>query len=148
MNKPLTPFQQHREDLIRKGHEKIHVKMPTFEAIMVEIPGVIPGKKITLSERRIYWMLRAARGRAITIDTFIEALYLTRSANELPDADIIKVWISHLRKKINGIKIVNYKKVGYAMIVDDDPEAIHKVEVNKASMVSDYDSHFRAKKFF
>lgn len=90
----------------------------TYDAMIQEVPGAV--EFVSRSERIIYWALYYAKGRMVTQDALYDALYFARGANDLPGIDIIKVFVSHLRHKIPGLKITNHRHLGYSMEVRHD----------------------------
>jgi hypothetical protein len=120
----------------KKRFEIIRIEMPTFETVSADLPGVIPGKRLTLNERIIFSMLYKARGRIVRNQSFMDAIYIDRP-DDFPNEDIIKVWISKLRKKIAGITIYSYHRIGYAMLINNDAISLEKIKINKISMANE-----------
>jgi DNA-binding response OmpR family regulator len=77
----------------------------------------VPGATVYVSrsERVIYWTLARASGRFVSVPALYDALYATRGTKGLPGDAIVKVFISHLRKKVPGLVIKNSRLLGYAL---------------------------------
>lgn len=94
-------------------HEGTEEVTLTYDAMIQDIPGATCF--VSKSERIVYWMLAKAKGKMVRETAIWDALYSTRPDCDHPDMSIIKVWISHLRKKIPGVVIQNHRHLGYSM---------------------------------
>ena len=93
--------------------EVIRTPIPTFDTLENNIPGAI--KELTRQERAVYYCLKAANGRICPVGSLYDAMYGLTAEKDCPDVDIIKVYISKIRKKIPSINIITHHGIGYSL---------------------------------
>lgn len=92
----------------------------TFSALLEEVPGAIA--PLSKSERVVYNMLKKAEGKMVLQDSIFDALYFKRPWNDQPGIDVVKVFITNLRKKMPSVTIKSHRQLGYSMKSKEDAE--------------------------
>lgn len=86
----------------------------TLDTLDLHVDGSV-GKPLTKCERAVYWMLKSAAGRIVTYDSLWNGLYAVKPESDWAYDDIVKVFVSKLRRKLPHVEIRNHASLGYSL---------------------------------
>jgi DNA-binding response OmpR family regulator len=104
--------------------EHLRAEVSTLRQTLAQITSDefrLPGEsgRFTRTERQILCLLASKEGGVIRHEVMWDALYGLRSDDEVPDTNVTKVMVNHIRRKLKKHRIECDWGVGYRLV----PEA-------------------------